>query len=123
MKNQQEIMEALLRGDKIGCMKFKYTEYIHLVDGELVDENGVEQYIIHFPETYSIYVPPKPTPEEVLVALGQGRWVATEENQYSHKEGVLVWKLPPKNNIFTSTENITWVIRHAIKIIDPEEGQ
>ena len=123
MKNQQEIMEALLRGDKIGCTKFKYTEYIHLVDGELVDENGVEQYIVFIPETYSIWIPPKPTPEEVLVALGQGKWVVAQDLYYSWKHGELIYKRVHDSTIYPDHASIEWVIEKATAILGPEEGQ
>ncbi len=60
-KNQAEIFQSLLNGAKVLHDSWPASDFVHLVNGFIVDEAG-EIYTLAFnqPELWEIFIPPKP---------------------------------------------------------------
>ena len=60
MKDAKEIMEALLAGKKLVEAHYSKDQFVHLVNGRIIRENGDPSPInMCYPQCYSIYEEPE----------------------------------------------------------------
>lgn len=77
MKNIKEIMEALIKGEKIGSYSWDENEYVYLdKDGKLMDEELNEISISELPEAAEAYIWSEPEWHENIPEHGALCWVS-----------------------------------------------